>query len=154
MTISFDLDDLLIPGVKTFVTERRTWLQRLLGIEQIRYGAIDLFRELQRQGHSIFIYTTSFRSTSKIRLMLFSYRISAKKIINQSLHERVLRGDRKRTSKFPPAFGIDIHVDDSAGLKIEGERYNFATIIIAEDDDKWKETVLAGLKSYSGQHHV
>jgi len=149
MTVSFDLDDLLIPGVKTFKTETKTLMQRLLGIESIRRGTIELFKELKRQGHSIYIYTTSFRSPWKIRLMFYSYGIPVKKVINQDLHNQILREQSKRTSKFPPAFDIDIHIDDSPGLKIEGDRYNFATIIIDENDKRWQETVLEELKSYN-----
>lgn len=77
--------------------------------------------------------------------MFLSYRISVGKIINQRLHNEVLREQRNRASKYPPAFGIDVHIDDSPRLKIEGERYNFATIIIDEGDVDWKETVVKEL---------
>ncbi|WP_207536454.1 hypothetical protein [Desertivirga arenae] len=64
-----------------------------------------------------------------------------------------MREQSKRTSKYPPAFNIDVHIDDSFGLKIEGDRYNFATIIIKEDDDGWQKTVLERLQSYS-RHRI
>lgn len=149
MIISFDLDDLLIPGVKTFSTEQKNLFQKLLGIEAIRFGTVELFRRLQGEGHHIYIYTTSFRSPMRIRLMFLSYQISVKKVINQRLHNEVLREQRNRTSKYPPAFNIDIHIDDSLGLKIEGERYNFATVIIEENDNTWQETILEAIKNYS-----
>ena len=41
-----------------------------------------------------------------------------------------------------PAFGIDIHVDDSPGLKIEGDKFNFRTIIIEEKDLTWTDEIL------------
>ncbi len=147
MIISFDLDDLLIPGVKTFSTERRNLFQKLLGIEAIRLGTVALFRRLQREGHHIYIYTTSFRSPMRIRLMFLSYQISVKKIINQRLHNEVLREQRNRTSKYPPAFNIDIHIDDSLGVRIEGERYNFATVIIDENDSAWQGTIIEAIRS-------
>lgn len=81
--------------------------------------------------------------------MFLSYQISVKKVINQRLHNEVLREQRNRTSKYPPAFNIDIHIDDSLGLKIEGERYNFATVIIEENDNTWQETILEAIKNYS-----
>ena len=36
MIISFDLDDTLIPGTKTFETEDQNLIQKLTGIERIR----------------------------------------------------------------------------------------------------------------------
>ena len=147
MIISFDLDDLLIPGAKTFKTEKKNLLQKILGVEGLRLGTRELFNKLQSQGHVIYIYTTSFRSAMRIRSMFLSYRISVGKIINQSLHNKVLREQRNRTSKYPPAFNIDVHVDDSFGLKIEGDKYNFSTIIIDENDIDWKEIVIEGVRS-------
>lgn len=147
MIISFDLDDLLIPGAKTFKTEKKNLLQKILGVEGLRLGTRELFNKLQSQGHVIYIYTTSFRSAMRIRSMFLSYRISVGKIINQSLHNKVLREQRNRTSKYPPAFNIDVHVDDSLGLKIEGDKYNFSTIIIDENDIDWKEIVIEGVRS-------
>lgn len=145
MTISFDLDDLLIPGVKQFKTEKQNTLQRLTGLEPIRLGTIELFKELHKKGHSIYIYTTSFRSVLRIKLAFYSYGIPVDKVINQHIHNRKLRENRTRTSKYPPAFGIDIHIDDSPGLKIEGERFNFRTIIIGEDDNNWGQAILRRL---------
>jgi hypothetical protein len=149
MIISFDLDDLLIPGVKIFSTERKNLIQKFLGIEAIRLGTVELFRNLQGAGHHIYIYTTSFRSPMRIRVMFLFYQISVKKIINQRLHNEVLREQRNRTSKYPPAFNIDIHIDDSLGVKIEGERYNFATVIIDENYNAWQETVLEAIRNYN-----
>lgn len=146
MIISFDLDDLLIPGIKTFKTEKRNFLQKLLGIEELRLGSVELFRELQKQGYSIYIYTTSFRSIAKIKLMFFSYQISVSKVINQNIHNKIMRDQRARTSKYPPAFGIQIHIDDSPGVKIEGNKYNFATIIVNENDITWRNTIIEGIK--------
>jgi len=63
-------------------------------------------------------------------------------VINQQCHDRELKENKTRCSKFPPAFGIDIHVDDSPGLKIEGEKFNFRTIIIEEKDLTWTDKIL------------
>lgn len=147
MIISFDLDDLLIPGVKTFDIEKKSMLQKMLGVESIRLGTATLFRKLQNEGHTIYIYTTSFRSIAKIRLMFLSYKIYVDKVINQKLHNDVLKEQKNRTSKYPPSFGIDVHIDDSLGVKIEGDKYNFSTIIIDEDDANWIETVFEGIES-------
>jgi len=145
MIISFDLDDTLIPGTKTFGTEKQTFIQRLTGLEKIRYGTVHLFRELRSNGHSIYIYTTSFRPAARTRLTFYLYGIPVDKVINQQLHDRELRENKTRTSKYPPAFGIDVHVDDSPGLRIEGERFDFRTIIVDENDKDWTRTVLRSL---------
>lgn len=151
MIISFDLDDLLIPGVKTFDTEKVSFFQKVFGIEAIRLGSPELFKELESQGHVIYIYTTSFRSVIKIKLMFLSYGITVGKVINQKVHNLILREQKNRTSKYPPAFGIDIHIDDSTGVKIEGEKYNFHTIIIDENDNNWRRTVIEGVKGEIGR---
>jgi hypothetical protein len=140
MIISFDLDDTLIPGVKRFNTEPQSLLQRLWGIEKLRLGAIQLIRDLQKQGHTIYVYTTSYRSTSKIRWMFRTYGIKLDKIINQTLHQKI--PGHRSYSKYPPAFAIDIHIDDSKGVEMEGARFNFKTIIITEDNPNWTAFVL------------
>jgi hypothetical protein len=142
MIISFDLDDTIIPGTKTFATEEQNLIQKLTGIEQIRKGTIELFKELRSRGHNIFIYTTSFRPTLKVKLTFLSYGIQVDRVINQQCHDRELKENRTRCSKFPPAFRIDVHVDDSPGLKIEGDKFNFRTIIIEENDVTWIHKVL------------
>ena len=142
MTISFDLDDTLIPGTKTFENEEQNLIQKLTGIERIRKGTIELFKELRSRGHKIYIYTTSFRPGLKAKLTFLSYGIPVDRVINQQCHDRELKENKARCSKFPPAFGIDIHVDDSPGLKIEGEKFNFRTIIIEEKDLTWTDKIL------------
>ncbi|WP_028981456.1 hypothetical protein [Sporocytophaga myxococcoides] len=142
MIISFDLDDTLIPGAKQFETEKQNIFQQLTGQEKIRLGTLILFKELRKRGHSIYIYTTSLRSITGIKLMFISYGIPVDKIINQQRHNSKLREQRTMASKFPPAFNIDIHIDDSPGLKIEGERFQFRTIIIHENDKNWTTTIM------------
>lgn len=142
MIVSFDLDDTLIPGTKTFETEDQNLIQKLTGIERIRKGTIELFKELRSRGHNIYIYTTSFRPTLKAKLTFLSYGIPVDRVINQQCHDKKLKENKTRCSKFPPAFGIDIHVDDSPGLKMEGDKYNFKTIIIDETDLTWTDKIL------------
>ncbi len=151
MTISFDLDDTIIPGTKQFETQKQNIFQKLSGIEKIRKGTTQLFRVLHEQGHNIVIYTTSFRSKRKIWCMFFSYGIRIGRIINQDTHIATLRDRSRNHSKYPPAFGIDIHVDDSKGVEMEGERYSFHTIIIDELNVNWGEHVLQLIEHHSHQ---
>lgn len=141
MNISFDLDSTLIPHGNEFEAEKRNFFAKLLGIEPIRVGTSILISDLQKQGHTIHIYTTSFRSKIKIRLMLFCYGIKVGKIINESENQRTLKNRNKNASKYPPAFGFDLHIDDSKGVEMEGERLNFKTIIIKTNDKNWIETI-------------
>ena len=142
MTISFDLDDTLIPGRKTFETETRNVMQRLMGIGKIRKGSIELFKNLRSDGHSIYIYTTSLRSTVSVKITFLCYGIPVDKVINQQCHDEQLKGHKRICSKFPPAFGIDIHVDDSPGVEIEGNKFKFKTVIVGESDLNWTEKVI------------
>jgi hypothetical protein len=142
MIISFDLDDTLIPGIKKFETEKRSILQKVCGIEKIRTGTIELMKTCQLQGHKIFIYTTSLRPISKIMWTFYTYGIKLDKVINQQKHEKMQRDHGVNSSKYPPAFNIDIHVDDSRGVEMEGRRFNFRTIIISENNRNWTDDIL------------
>lgn len=142
MIISFDLDDTLIPGMKQFPTEQRGIWQKLFSREKIRAGTIDLMKALKAGEHRIFVYTTSYRSPAYIRRLFFSYGIYPEKIINKTLHDKTLREKATLISKYPPAFNIDVHIDDSPGVAIEGDRHHFNTIIIAENDLHWGNHIL------------
>ncbi|MBZ4035205.1 hypothetical protein K6T82_10530 [Flavobacterium sp. 17A] len=144
MIISFDLDDTLIAKNK-FGLEKRNLFQKLFGLECVREGTIDLFKELRAQKHKIYIYTTSYRTTFRIWLMFYSYGVSVNCIINQQKHLKKIKKLDFNCSKFPPMFKIDIHIDDSQGVKMEGEKYGFKTIIISETDKNWTQTILRSI---------
>jgi hypothetical protein len=142
MTISFDLDDTLIPGTIQFTTEPAGFWRRIFGHEPLRAGTAALMLELQHRGHRIFIYTTSLRSPAYIRRLFRLHGVRLDGVVNQARHEAVL-GDRRRDhSKLPPAFGIDVHIDDSPGVGIEGRRHAFRTIILSPDTSDWTGFIL------------
>ncbi len=141
MNISFDLDSTLIPNGEEFETENRSSIARFLGIEEIRKGACELITELQSEGHNVHIYTTSFRTKRKIRRTLRYYGIKVDRIVNQTENQRELKARNINSSKFPPAYGLDIHVDDLTGVAIESERYHFKAIIVEPDDENWTEKI-------------
>jgi hypothetical protein len=144
MKISFDLDDTLIPGRVVFPTEKQTAFQKVLGIEPLREGATKLMKQLKSEGHSICIYTTSHRKTFVIRFAFWTFGIALDSVINQTRHDEVLKEKRNLFSKYPPAFDIDLHIDDSPGVALEGQRFKFKTVII-NDDKFWAEQVLSAL---------
>lgn len=45
-------------------------------------------------------------------------------------------------SKFPLAFGIDLHIDDSEGVRMEGEAHGFRVLVVRPDDERWTLRVL------------
>jgi hypothetical protein len=61
-------------------------------------------------------------------------------VVNQHLHERIV--GRQGPSKYPPAFGIDLHVDDSAGVWEEGQRHHFSVVVVSPEDPDWASQVL------------
>lgn len=144
MIISFDLDDTLIPGIKQFDTQERTLLQKLWKVEKLRVGTIELMKACQAKGHKVYVYTTSYRPPRRIWWMFYLYGIRLDKVINQQVHNQFVRLPAK-PSKYPPAFNIDLHIDDSKGVEMEGNRFNFRTIIISEDNTNWASDVLAAI---------
>lgn len=142
MRIAFDLDDTLIPSVHTFPTELppRRLPGRLLCRIPVRLGTTCLLRALAGQGHDIWIYTTSLRSCFSIRQLVNISGVAIGGVINGDLHAKQ---STKGCSKYPPAFGIDVLVDDLAGVVLEGERHGFRVIPVSPDDEQWVENVLA-----------
>lgn len=140
--ISLDLDNTLIPYSDEFKVEKSNWLAKSLGIEPIRRGTKSLIQELRSKGYTIWIYTTSYRSTFKI-IKTFAYHgIRIDKVINQQINQKVLRQQNCYASKNPNLFGIHIHVDDSAGVGLEGKQWGFSTIIVDVKDEDWIRTIL------------
>ena len=141
MRISFDLDDTIISTVK-FPLEKESFWSKIIRAERIRSGTIKLFKELRTQNHQIYVYTTSYRSKVKIKLMFLCYRIPVDFVINQYLHEKRVRKNGKSVSKFPPEFDIDIHIDDSLGVEMEGKKFGFKTIIVSANNENWVNEIL------------
>ncbi len=152
MNISFDLDSTLIPNGNEFTVAYKSRIAGLFGIENIRKDAPKLIAELQHKGHDIHIYTTSYRSERKIRLYLKYYGIKVCKVINQIENRKVLKEHNKYSSKYPPAFGFDVHIDDLEGVGIESETHNFKTIIIKPTNEKWAEKVIKEIEFYENEY--
>jgi hypothetical protein len=145
MRIAFDLDDTLIPSVHTFPTERppRRLLGRLFCRIPIRLGTTRLLRALSNQGHDLWIYTTSLRGRFLIRQLVNISGVDIGGIINGDVHAKQVTNG---CSKYPPAFGIDVLVDDLPGVVLEGQRHGFRVIQVGPDDEQWVEKVLAELE--------
>jgi len=149
MRISFDIDDTLVcPGVDMPAEVGRipNFIHRRL-TEPLRRGTCPLVRELRRRGHAIWIYTSSGRTPFQIRLWLFLHGIRADGIINDERHRRAMAGRRfsRVPSKYPPAFGIDLHIDNSEGVRMEGDEHGFRVFVVQPDDKHWTARILDAL---------
>ncbi|WP_130734535.1 HAD family hydrolase [Flavobacterium sp. J27] len=147
MNISFDLDNTLIPYSDEFKTEKRNWLAKYIGIEKIRKGTPNLIHSLQDQGHKVHIYTSSYRKKIKIRMTFKYYGIKIGKVVNEFENRCKLNQLGITSSKYPPAFDFNVHVDDSEGVRIESEKFNFKAIIIETNDTNWDKTIKNKIKN-------
>ena len=146
MRISFDLDDTLILHGREPLQDRGIlvgWIREWSG-ERLRAGTRELFRELRRRGFRIWIYTSSGRTPFGIRRWLLFCGLRIDGVVNEERHRRVLAAHRfpRMPSKYPPAFGIDWHVDDSEGVGMEGKEHGFRVIVVRPDDEDWTRKVL------------
>src|SRR5262249_8933976 len=140
--------DTLIPGCFRFPIERPTLLARLLCCEPLRLGAAGLMRQLRQQGCEVWVYTTSLRNPWTIWCQFLAYGVRLGGIVTADTAEHVRRlrgegGGPRHCSKYPPAFGIDVLVDDLEGVGMEGKQFGFCVVCVAPDDERWAEKVLA-----------
>ena len=147
MRISFDLDDTLICYRDSVPGEPRLhWFWRLLvHDEPLRLGTPELIRQLRQRGWDVWIYTTSNRSPAAVRRWLRYHGVHIDGMVNQDAHDWHLRrsSQDRPPSKNPAAFAIDLHVDDSDGVRIEGEQHGFSVVVVRPEDGDWTKKVLA-----------
>jgi hypothetical protein len=140
MLISFDVDDTLVCGPSAptddVIPRWRRWWYR----EGLRRGTKALMTALLMRRWQTCVYTTFYRSSGYVRGWFKSFGIPIGGIVNRSRHERTV--GPKGPSKYPPAFGIDLHVDDSDGVRLEGERHGFAVVVVSPEDPDWTSRVL------------
>ena len=141
MRIAFDLDNLLIPYNGEFPVKNQNLLELIFRTERIRKGAINLIKELQAQDHDIWVYTTSLRKKSRIYWQFRLNRINLGGVVNHQRHCKELGNKSKDVSKYPPAFNIDLLIDDSKGVFLEGEKYGFKVLLIKPEDLNWVNNI-------------
>jgi hypothetical protein len=147
MRIAFDLDGTLIPAGFAFATINRfpKIIAALCGLEPIRTGAIELMRFFRAQGNEVWVYTTSYRSTAYIHFLFLLHGIRLDGVVNQAVHDAQMkkRPGLPRCSKYPPAFGIDLLIDDQEGVLLEAQRHGFKTVWVKPDAPDWTRQVEA-----------
>ncbi|QHT69355.1 hypothetical protein GXP67_23295 [Rhodocytophaga rosea] len=156
MRIAFDLDGTLIESAYALPLKSK-WPQlvrKFCGIESLREGTLELMQYFQQQGEEVWIYTTSYRNTFYIRILFLLHGIVISGIINQTVHNRILRKNAvwPLCSKYPPAFGIDLLIDDQEGVKIESERYGFKMIWIKPEEKDWTQVIIDEYQKIKRQH--
>ena len=149
MRISFDLDDTLICYHRGVPREPELpWYLRFIGgDEPLRLGARDLMQGLRERGWEVWIYTTSHRHPPSVRRWLRCHGVRVAGVINQDVHDNHFRAHKRSPyfrppSKNPAAFGILLRVDDSDGVRMEGDEHGFAVVVISPEDANWVEMVL------------
>jgi hypothetical protein len=148
MRIAFDLDNTLIRNDFDFPLAVAQWplLQKLLQTEPLRLGIQELFAFCRARRWEVWIYTTSYRSPFYIRKLLWVYGLQVDGIVNQARHTQQVK---VRSTKHPPTFGIDLLIDDSRGVQLEGERFGFNVIQIEPNDFGWVDTIQSHLLSFT-----
>lgn len=136
MRIAFDLDGTLVPmHPGQFPVERLPWPLRAIAVDPLREGAPALIRRLIAERHDIWVYTSSLRSHVSIRRTFFAHGLRLGGIVNGHAHAAL--ANASRVSKYPPAFGIDLLIDDAEGVEIEGRIRGFVVHRVAADDLRW-----------------
>jgi hypothetical protein len=140
MKVAFDLDGTLIRSNYDFQTEKpeKKLFAKLFKVQELRIGTTEIFEYCKQQNWETWVYTTSTRSTFQIRTLFWLYNIHLNGIVNQQIHSKKVNIG---SSKYPPSFGIDVIIDDSKGVEIEGERFNFETILINPESENWVEEI-------------
>jgi len=155
--ISFDVDDTLACHFSQGDAECSRLpaaVHRWLG-EPLRSGTRELARELRRRGCSIWVYTSSGRTPAYVRRWLLLYGVRIDGVVNSVLHKQALtaHGFTNSPSKFPPAFAIDLHVDDSEGVRLEGYDHGFRVVVVQPDDTQWAQRILDAVAELQAQLH-
>ena len=140
MRIAFDLDNTLIRGDFDFPLEepKKYFFSKISSYEPLREGTHEIFKYCQNKNWETWVYTSSYRSTFYIRKLFWLYNIHLHGVVNQYIHDKYVK---VRSTKYPPTFNIDLLVDDSEGVKIEGERFGFKTLWIKPEDYDWQKRI-------------
>jgi hypothetical protein len=135
LRVAFDLDATLILPNSEYAEEISQYklLTKIFKVEKLRLGTKEIFNFLEEENCELWIYTTSYRSIRSIKWLFLVHGI-----INQDIHKKNVS---LNISKYPPAFNIEILIDDSKGVLMEGIQNNFKVIQIDPDNLNWVEKI-------------
>lgn len=155
MRIAFDLDGTLVKEDEDFPLE--TIVNKHLSNECLRKGICQLFQQLLQANHEPWVYTISFRSKEQIIRLFQKYNLELPGVINYTVHTNAypdFKGIFRGLYKYPPAFKVDLLVDNLPAIAKEGIEYNFDVIIIKPEDDQWTEKVLRKVEALNHQKNI
>ena len=136
MRIAFDLDGTLVPMFAgQFPVEPIAWPMRVFATDPLRLQTVRLFRLLKARKHEVWVYTSSLRKPFDIRRTFWAHGMRLDGVINADVHAEAVSS--RVASKYPPAFGIDLLVDDAPGVELEGRQHGFAVLGIDSGDADW-----------------
>lgn len=79
------------------------------------------------------MYTTSYRSAWHIRRLFWLHGIRLDGVVNQLRNNREVQA---HCTRYPPTFGIDLLIDDSEGVRIEGKQHGFRVLVVKPEDER------------------
>ena len=142
MRIAFDLDGTLLPMFAgQFPAQTAGWPWARMFREPLRSKAPALLRGLRAEGHQVWIYTSSLRHPARIRGLFLAHGVWLDGVLTAR------DGGSPKASKYPPAFGIDLLVDDAEGVALEGERHGFAVLLVSPKEKDWHLRVLHAVRN-------
>jgi hypothetical protein len=149
MRISFNVDDTLILHDAGAPREYLVpWYWRWWYNEPLRLGTRELMLALLKRKCDVCLYTNAIRSPHYLRRWFKTIGIPLTEVVDAERHDAAVRSlpfTGYTPSKYPPAFGIDLHVDDSEGVAEEGRMHGFHVLVVGPDDPDWVERVLAAV---------
>lgn len=145
LRVSFDLDDTLICDPSVPCERHEPLLYRWRYPERLRAGTRRLLRSLHARGCRLWLYTSSGRSERYLASWFGCLGVPLEGIVNRDRHDQVVgvRGP----SKYPPAFNIGLHVDDSEGVAMEARAHGFHVVVVSPRDPHWADRVLAAVET-------
>jgi hypothetical protein len=118
----------------------KVW-QSFWRLEKLRLGTIELFKFLQKNRYETWVYTSSGRNEWYIRHIFWAYRLDLQGVVNYQKHYQKIKNAHLTASKYPQFWNIDLLIDDSLGVEMEGQKFGFKTLIIQPDDVNWVERI-------------
>lgn len=147
--ISFDLDEVLFVSPNTHKTEKELpFPLNKIFRERLRLGTPKLINELRARGYSIWVYTSSYRTTGYIKWLFRCYGVKFDEIVNAQRHLREVQGNKREIlpQKLPNKYRISLHIDDEEVVATYGKAYGFDVFKLNAQDDNWAEKILDRMK--------
>lgn len=132
-----------MPELGEFRTTKPEGLSALVYNRALREGTLELMRQLQTEGWEVWVYTLAPLPVARLKLYFALQGVSLGGVVTGQDHASAVRNKRapSHSVKHPPAFGIDLMVDDKALTTQAGRQYQFATHQITTKLN-WTEPIL------------